>query len=151
MIALTEELSNRWLTVCKAELAAELHTDPPNRIHTELHFDATVLLELLARQVLLPFVVSVTAGSTIAALKARWIKDQPVEKLNSGVAERFGQEVRLGDDRVREECILLVEELLKPYGVTREKARRIVETMEVTCSENDTGLSRVPTDASEAH
>jgi hypothetical protein len=147
MLTLTEQLSNRWLTICKRELTSGRSDDHSSQVHTELHFDAPVLLELLARQVLLPFVVSVTAGSTVTALKARWIKDQPVEKLRSEVTAHLGQGIRLGDNRVREECILLVEELLKPYGVTRDQARRIVGSMEATFSENETGPPRAPTDS----
>jgi hypothetical protein len=134
VITLTEELANRCLSVCESEVAAVLSAGTGSEPEGRLHFDASVLLHLLARQVLVPFVVSVTAGTTVAKLKAKWVKDQPVQKLKSEVTARLGQEIRIGDANVREECVLLVEDLLKPYGVTRDKARDIVDLLEATAN-----------------
>jgi len=132
----TTELSDRCLSACLRELRFALSTDVGREKQTELHFPAPPeLLDLLAWRVLIPFIVSVTAGSTVASLKARWIKDQPSKNLKDEATARLGHEIRLGDTNTREECILLVEELLKPYGVTRDKARKIVESMEATIDE----------------
>lgn len=134
-MVLTEELKDRWLSLCEAEiqsmLSGDASTDP-----RELRFETAALSQLLALQVLLPFSISVAAGTTVAIVKSKWIKEQPAATLQSELSARLGQGLRLGDRVRREECILVVEDLLKPYGVSREQARRVVDLLESATTEN---------------
>jgi hypothetical protein len=133
MIVLTEELTRRFQDVCEARIESLLRgSEEPDA--EDLHFESAALSQLLALQVLVQFVVSLAAGTTVAIIKSKWIKDKPADQLQHELTSRFGQGLRVGDAARKEECILVIEELLMPYGVTRDQARQIVEQLETAAS-----------------
>lgn len=133
MIVLTEELTHRFLNVCEAEIQSLLRGSD-ERDPEDLHFETAALSQLLSLQVLVQFVVALAAGTTVAIIKSKWIKDQPADQLQRELTSRFGQGLRVGDAARKEECILVVEDLLKPYGVNRDQARKIVDQLEAAAA-----------------
>lgn len=130
---LTQELVERCLEVSRAEVEKAIADDDsggPER----LHLLVPALLAVTAWKVLVPFLVSVSAGVASAAITARWIREQSVKGLKEMLQERMGQRIRIDDTRI-EESVLLIEEVLKPFGVDRDKARRIVDVLVSTVSE----------------
>jgi hypothetical protein len=78
--------------------------------------------------VLTLFFVSLSAGVTVAAINAKRIKDQNVKGLKEMMQERIGQKIQVDPARI-EESILLIEELLEPFDIDRDKAHKIVNVL----------------------
>jgi hypothetical protein len=130
----TTELMEKCLNVCRSEVARAFGPDAQGAERKSLHMDATAIIGLLVWKIVAPFFVSVTAGVTAAALNAQRIKEQNVRGLKEMIQERMGQKIRIDPTRI-EECVLLIEEVLQPFDVDRDKARRIVDVLVATASE----------------
>jgi hypothetical protein len=132
---LNERLIEQCESSCKAELDRIIHGYSELESNSLLHFDTGLLSNLLALYILTPFLISVTANFASVKLNSRWIREQPARNLRRAIQERIGSEVRIGDPAMKEECVIIVEELLKPYGVSREDARRIIDLLTTTVAE----------------
>jgi hypothetical protein len=142
MQILTDELVDRCFNECRKEVANVLGAEEQRKDDRSLHMDPTAILAIVAWKVLVPFVVSLSASVSAAAINAKLIKGQSVKGLKEMIQERVGQPIRIDPTRV-EECVILVEEILQPFGVDREKARRIVDVLvsTATASGNAPGTS----------
>jgi len=142
MQILTDELVDRCFNECRKEVANVLGAEEQRKDDRSLHMDPTAILAIVAWKVLVPFVVSLSASVSAAAINAKLIKGQSVKGLKEMIQERVGQPIRIDPTRV-EECVILVEEILQPFGVDREKARRIVDVLvsTATASGNAPGAS----------
>ncbi len=128
MQILTDELVDRCFNECRKEVANVLGGAEQPKDDRSLHMDPTAILAVLAWKVLAPFVVSLSASVSAAAINAKRIQGQSVKGLKEMIQERVGQPIRIDPTRV-EECVILVQEILQPFGVDREKARRIVDVL----------------------
>jgi hypothetical protein len=79
------------------------------------------------------FVVSLSASVTAAAVYARRTKEKDIRGLKEMIQERMGQKIHLDPMRI-EECVLLIEEVLKPFDIDPDKARKIVKILVATAN-----------------
>jgi hypothetical protein len=101
MDGLTQELVERCLEVSRAEVERAIGTDDSGE-QGRLHLDARALLDATAWKVLVPFVVSLSASVTSAAITARRIREQSVKGLKEMIQERLGQQIRIDSARIEE-------------------------------------------------
>jgi len=120
MPIVTQELIEECLNVCRIEIVREFAED--NLRDQSLHMDAMATLDPLVWKIVAPFIASLSAAVSAAAINARRVKEQDVQGLKEMIQERMGQKIRFDPARV-EECVLLIEEILKPFDVDRDKAR----------------------------
>src|SRR5262249_42708803 len=135
MQVLTDELVVRCFNECRKEVANVLGAGEQDKVDRSLHMDPSAILDIVAWKIVAPFVVSVFASVSAAAINAKRIKEQSVKGLKEMIQERMGQPILIDSTRV-EESVILVEEILQPFGVNRDKARRIVDVLVSTASES---------------
>jgi len=93
----------------------------------KLNLDADAFIDLLAWQIVLPFLLSLAAGLTIEIMKL--LKDRSKAELREEAEKTVGLPLELSDAHKTEQCVAVVEELLKPLGVDLEGARQLVKAL----------------------
>ena len=142
---------NRYITkdtiesssaVCIKELQRTVEDTASSEVRLRaLRFDGGPVLSILAWQIVGPFIVGVLSGLSIEGLKA-WRAQAAglsTEEIKKKVYSKVGESIEFQNDNKREECVLLVEELLSPFGVDRSQARKIIETLRNNVEMSKTG------------
>ena len=135
MQIMTPKLLGKCLAACREELSRTLSADGQGEPNKSLHMDASALLDITAWRILTPFIVSLSAGVTAAAINSKWIMRQPIKGLQQTLEERVGQPIRVDPART-EECVILIEEILRPFAANRAQARKIVEVLTSTAQDD---------------
>ena len=89
-------------------------------------FSDPTFLSVLAWQILVPLFVSITGGLVVNKFSVKNLKHKPLSSLKQDLESTLGKEINLKNKADLEECIILVEGLLKPLGIKRQQARDIV-------------------------
>jgi hypothetical protein len=125
-VSINNELLERLHNSCVAELSQVMSASFPEDSPV-LKLDAVAALSLIAWQIVVPFVVAASATVAAQKLTADKVKKQSASELKQLVTQMLGARINVEDDTSFEECVLLVQELLEPFQVTRPQARQIIE------------------------
>jgi hypothetical protein len=131
LVVLAPELIDVLARRCQAELARSA-ADAPDASEQRLNLDLTPFLSVVSWQIVVPFVLAITARLTADKIVARDLKKKSVAELRASALSAAGRQIHLDDEREAEECVLVVEQLLEPLGIDRKAARRVVEVLRET-------------------
>ena len=120
---LSESLLEGSVELTKEFVAPILSSRRGDRKET-LKIDGAMFVDVIAMQILLPMLVSVT--STV--ISAKLIdKNKPLEELTKELRTLIGKTIAPVDSQKKEELTGIVEESIGTFGASREQARELVE------------------------
>ncbi|HEU4880701.1 MAG TPA: hypothetical protein VFT45_00610 [Longimicrobium sp.] len=127
MPTLSREAIHAVEQACAAELRRGVSHDAQHA--GRLHLDPSALVEVLALQLLLPFLVAVTSEFAVQRLTALKLKRKSRAELRQSLTELEGKPLRAPGTDELDACVRIVEEVLVPMGWQPEDARRIVTAL----------------------
>ncbi|MFL5382458.1 MAG: hypothetical protein ACJ8GN_08120 [Longimicrobiaceae bacterium] len=131
---LTHESIEDLHHLCSEELARVMKSSRGSTLKMDIgSYAATV-----AWQILVPFVLAVSARLTADRIAARDLRKKNTDELKRLAHSGAGARIAVEDSGRYEECVLVVEELLKPFEVSRAEAREIVSVLASRVSPDET-------------
>jgi hypothetical protein len=124
----TADLIEGAYDICVQELT-RLTSEQESGDENRLKLDVIGIIPILAWQVVVPFLISLTAGLAGYKLSSKQIKKKSVAELKNSAIDTIGKIISLENPDDREESVILIEELLQPFRITRQQAREIVRLL----------------------
>jgi hypothetical protein len=115
--------------VCKAKslLAGESNSD--NLL--VLHLDAGPIIDVVVFKVLIPILTGATGGTISRLVTKDYLDRKSRSDLRKELYALTNKGISPWSSNTKEECIIVVHDLLKPLGATRIQAREIVEYLSI--------------------
>lgn len=115
--------------LCVQELTRAISGCMPEEEGNRLALDVSGALQVLAWRLLVPMFIGVTSKIAADKLTARRFKEKSVSELKADALATVGKTMDVGNPDRLEECVIVIEELLKPFQVTRQQARDIIKLL----------------------
>ena len=89
-----------------------------------LRLESTEYLSIIAWKIIWPLFVAITGG-VVTVIVTRRRSKRMVKDLKKEVNRLVGKKVVELSEQRKEECVILIHDLLSPFGLSREEARNV--------------------------